>query len=249
MWLCPQFFVIVCFPPRVNPCGWTAGHGVVAFTCEHCALLDTIRLGAYIRRSLKIWYLCVIFCTVDRLSECGKVRIELRRDQFLSWAVCLLDGAVHIFTLVFLLKLSFTKWWVLHFIGENQGWISKKWLVVLQYPQSFHPSVEQLCEGFLSVWVARSEQGSWMNRTHLFEGGKPPKELVYSIRNFMVIYCHVLLWLLVGCIIGFLAGLEPETLKSAATSPALPSELHASVYAYPQFGLTIWATKVKCLLR
>ena len=116
------------------------------------------------------------------------------------------------------------------------GWVSEIWTITVglfihdwvsrmtcgQYPVSWKicPSVwhylgkgvppnlsHKLRRRFLNVWIP-------------FEGSKPPQEQVYSTWNFLIIYCHMLLWLEAGTI-GSLAGFELQTLGSAATYSTL----------------------------
>ena len=67
----------------------------------------------------------MIFGAEDRLSKV-KVRIQFIGDKFLGIEACLLDGAVSILPLVFLLKLSFTKCPALYFIVEYPRLRSEK---------------------------------------------------------------------------------------------------------------------------
>ena len=91
-------------------------------------------------------------------------------------------------------------------------------LISLKRP---HPFVQQLVGGEDAsepVWPAQKEVLKWMD---LFESGKPPQELAYSIQNFVVIFCHLSLWLIEAHSIGSLSGLEPQTLESTGICPAI----------------------------
>ena len=77
--------------------------------------------------------------------------------------------------------------------------------------------IELTCPSPVTLELCQSEWhscwgGSWMNRSHL---------RVASVRNSVIMYCHVSLWVTVKHSIGSLAVFERQNLGSAATHYAI----------------------------
>ena len=109
--------------------------------------------------------------------------------QFFScWEVCLPDGAVPICSSFFSVEVAIHKCWA--FVLVNATLEFEWWLVILQFPRSFHPCVQQAGEWCLSVWVTSSEEGSQMNKMHLRVASHLRNQLIASktSRLFIAIY-------------------------------------------------------------